>query len=32
MEKDFMPIILLKAKDFATEITIYNEREKFMNT
>lgn len=29
---DFMPTILLKAKDFATEITIYNAREKLMNT
>ncbi|MEJ5168028.1 MAG: hypothetical protein WHU93_02590 [Arcobacteraceae bacterium] len=32
MEKDFMPTILLKAKDFATEITIYNAIEKLMNT
>lgn len=29
---DFMPTILLKAKDFATEITIYNAREKQMKT
>jgi DNA-damage-inducible protein D len=29
---DFMPTILLKAKDFATEITIHNSREKRMNT
>jgi len=29
---DFMPTILLKAKDFATEITIYNVKEKQMNT
>jgi DNA-damage-inducible protein D len=29
---DFMPTILLKAKDFATEITIYNARENSMNT
>lgn len=29
---DFMPTILLKAKDFATEITIYNAREKKMKT
>lgn len=29
---DFMPTILLKAKDFATEITIYNARDKIMNT
>jgi len=28
---DFMPTILLKAKDFATEITIYNAKEKKMN-
>ena len=27
-----MPTILLKAKDFATEITIHNAREKRMNT
>ena len=27
---DFMPTILLKAKDFATEITIYNAKEKNM--
>lgn len=27
---DFMPTILLKAKDFATEITIYNAKEKGM--
>ena len=27
-----MPTILLKAKDFATEITIHNAREKHMNT
>ena len=32
MEKDIMPTILLKAKDFATEITIYNAREKLMNS
>lgn len=29
---DFMPTILLKAKDFATEITIHNAQEKRMNT
>jgi len=29
---DFMPTILLKAKDFATEITIYNAKEKEMKT
>ena len=29
---DFMPTILLKAKDFATEITIYNAKENEMNT
>ncbi len=29
---DFMPTILLKAKDFATEITIYNAKDKLMNT
>jgi len=29
---DFMPTILLKAKDFATEITIHNAKEKRMNT
>ena len=29
---DFMPTILLKAKDFATEITIHNAREKHMRT
>lgn len=29
---DFMPTILLKAKDFATEITIFNAKEKKMNT
>jgi len=29
---DFMPTILLKAKDFATEITIYNAKENNMNT
>ena len=29
---DFMPTILLKAKDFATEITIFNAREKKMKT
>lgn len=28
---DFMPTILLKAKDFATEITIYNAKEKKMS-
>ena len=28
---DFMPTILLKAKDFATEITIFNAKEKQMN-
>ncbi len=27
-----MPTILLKAKDFATEITIYNSKDKQMNT
>lgn len=29
---DFMPTILLKAKDFATEITIHNARDKKMKT
>ena len=29
---DFMPTILLKAKDFATEITIFNARDKKMKT
>jgi DNA-damage-inducible protein D len=29
---DFMPTILLKAKDFATEITIYNAKDKLMQT
>lgn len=29
---DFMPTILLKAKDFATEITIYNAKEKNMSS
>ena len=29
---DFMPTILLKAKDFATEITIYNARENDMQS
>lgn len=29
---DFMPTILLKAKDFATEITIYNAKQKNMST
>ena len=29
---DYMPTILLKAKDFATEITIYNAKEKQMKT
>ncbi len=29
---DFMPTILLKAKDFATEITIFNAKEKKMKT
>ncbi|MGL5912878.1 MAG: DNA damage-inducible protein D, partial [Bacteroidales bacterium] len=29
---DFMPTILLKAKDFATEITIFNAKQKGMNT
>ena len=29
---DFMPTILLKAKDFATEITIYNAKSKDMKT
>ncbi|MFA5233426.1 MAG: DNA damage-inducible protein D [Sulfurimonas sp.] len=29
---DFMPTILLKAKDFATEITIYNAKEKGMRS
>ncbi len=29
---DFMPTILLKAKDFATEITIYNAKENEMHT
>ncbi len=29
---DFMPTLLLKAKDFATEITIYNAKQHKMNT
>ena len=29
---DFMPTILLKAKDFATEITIFNAKEKQMSS
>lgn len=29
---DFMPTVLLKAKDFATEITIHNSKDKKMNT
>jgi len=29
---DFMPTILLKAKDFATEITIFNAKDNYMNT
>ena len=29
---DVMPTILLKAKDFATEITIFNAKERNMNT
>jgi DNA-damage-inducible protein D len=29
---DFMPTLLLKAKDFATEITIYNTKENNMNS
>ena len=29
---DFMPTILLKAKDFATEITIFNAKENQMRT
>ncbi|OQC45568.1 MAG: DNA-damage-inducible protein D [Bacteroidetes bacterium ADurb.Bin028] len=29
---DFMPTILLKAKDFATEITIFNAKQKQMKT
>ena len=29
---DYMPTILLKAKDFAAEITIYNAKEKQMKT
>jgi DNA-damage-inducible protein D len=29
---DFMPTILLKAKDFATEITIYNAKENKMTS
>ncbi len=29
---DFMPTILLKAKDFATEITIFNAKQQKMNT
>ena len=29
---DFMPTILLKAKDFATEITIFNAKDNNMNT
>ena len=29
---DFSPTIILKAKDFATEITIFNARENHMST
>lgn len=29
---DFQPVIILKAKDFATEITIFNTKEKSLNT
>ncbi len=29
---DFQPTIILKAKDFATEITIFNTKEKLLNT
>lgn len=29
---DFQPTIILKAKDFATEITIFNTKEKQLNT
>jgi DNA-damage-inducible protein D len=29
---DYMPTLLLKAKDFATEITIYNAKKNDMNT
>lgn len=29
---DFQPTIILKAKDFATEITIFNSKEKVLNT
>ena len=29
---DFLPTITIKAKDFATEITIFNTREKALNT
>jgi DNA-damage-inducible protein D len=29
---DFMPTLLLKAKDFATEITIYNAKQNNMTT
>jgi len=29
---DFQPAIILKAKDFATEITIFNSKEKMLNT
>jgi len=29
---DFMPTILLKAKDFATEITIFNTKDKYLSS
>ena len=29
---DFLPAITIKAKDFATEITIFNSRDKALNT
>jgi len=29
---DFQPTIILKAKDFAAEITIFNSKEKMLNT
>jgi len=29
---DFLPTIIIKAKDFATEITVYNTKEKSLNS
>ena len=29
---DFLPTIIIKAKDFATEITVYNTKEKGLNS